>query len=242
MKLVIATAINIVGGLVLESWGAHANLPFIETFVGVITLAHLGCYFVHPPKYKEQAIHRSTLLICLALATFGEIVLSAVIGLYRYRTSFLPLFVPPGHVLLFLSGLKISEQNWFGTKVATSILAVGGLASAHSFLNSQDLLSVPLFIALIVFCFIGTDRKLYAVMFALAWLLEIIGTSLGAWRWEPIAPYLHLSAGNPPLAAGAFYACLDLLTLKTETHFVKRLTASHQTRIVGSASQEEKSS
>ena len=231
MKLVIATAINIVGGLILESWAAHASLPFIETLVGVITLAHLGYYLVHPPTYKKQPIRRSTFLICLVLATFGEIVLSAMIGLYRYRTSFLPLFVPPGHVLLFMSGLKISEQNWCGTKIATAILAIGGVASAFSFLNNKDLLSVPLFIALMGFCFFGTDRKLYAVMFALAWLLEILGTSLGAWTWEPTAPYLHLSAGNPPLAAGAFYACLDLLTIKTDIHLVKRLAAKPSDRM-----------
>src|ERR1017187_6727631 len=44
---------------------------------------------------------RPALIACLIIATAGEIFLSLVWGLYEYRLHNIPLFVPPGHVLLF---------------------------------------------------------------------------------------------------------------------------------------------
>lgn len=103
--LVIAVWINIVGGLCLEALGASRGLPWLEDAVGVATCAHLLYYFMREPRIGAVRVTRAMIVICLALATFGELVLSAVWGLYLYRQSVLPLFVPPGHVLLFLSGL-----------------------------------------------------------------------------------------------------------------------------------------
>ena len=44
---------------------------------------------------------RPALLACLAFAMAGEAFLSLAWGLYAYRLGNIPLFVPPGHVLLF---------------------------------------------------------------------------------------------------------------------------------------------
>lgn len=53
--------------------------------------------------------------ICLCLALFGEFVLSDLGELYIYRERSIPVFVPPGHVLLYCCGL------WFA-KRATKML------------------------------------------------------------------------------------------------------------------------
>jgi len=60
-------------------------------------------------------------------------------------------------------------------------------------------------------CWFGPERKLYGVMFTLALALEIGGTALGTWAWVPVLPGLNFSGANPPVAAGVFYALLDLL-------------------------------
>jgi hypothetical protein len=51
-----------------------------------------------------QPDERLSLGICVFYATLGEIFLSLVWGLYEYRLSNIPLFVPPGHALLFMLG------------------------------------------------------------------------------------------------------------------------------------------
>jgi hypothetical protein len=50
-------------------------------------------------------------------------------------------------------------------------------------------------------------------MFTLALAMELYGTALGNWTWRPVVPGLGIGAANPPFAAGAFYALLDLLVL-----------------------------
>lgn len=50
-------------------------------------------------------------------------------------------------------------------------------------------------------------------LFAAIWIatatLEIAGTLAGDWTWVAVAPWSHLSAGNPPSAIAAGYAVID---------------------------------
>src|SRR4051812_44452265 len=59
---------------------------------------------------RADAKSRPALVACLAIATAGEIFLSLVWGLYQYRLGNIPLFVPPGHVLLFFLGMQIAAR------------------------------------------------------------------------------------------------------------------------------------
>ena len=65
----------------------------------------------------------------------------------------------------------------------------------------------------------GRDRVLYSVMFVLALAMELYGTALGNWTWRAAVPGLGIGAANPPFAAGAFYALLDLLVLAAVSAF-----------------------
>jgi hypothetical protein len=213
---VVAIFFNIVVGLWLESWGAAHGFPWMEHVVGVITLAHLGFYVVSPPVIGSLRITRRMLLSCLVLATLGELFLSAVWGLYLYRVSVLPLFVPPGHVLLFLAGLQLvhglSSLHW-AKALVTAVPFVAALAIGFQIHRGYDVLSAGLF-GIFLLCLIkGKERPLYSVMFVLALALEIQGTWMGAWTWAPVAPVLEVSSHNPPLAAGVFYAVLDFMVM-----------------------------
>jgi hypothetical protein len=78
--------------------------------------------------------------------------------------------------------------------------------------GTLDALLFTIFVLCLSF---GRARKLYAVMFVLALAMELYGTALGNWRWSASVPWTHLTALNPPLAAGAFYSVLDLLVVAT---------------------------
>ena len=60
--------------------------------------------------------------------TAGEVFLSLVWGLYEYRLGNIPLFVPPGHVLLFFLGTQIAQRipeggEWWIALAAAPLIA-----------------------------------------------------------------------------------------------------------------------
>jgi hypothetical protein len=177
-----------------------------------LTSATVWLLFLHWLRCAPPTV-RLALVTCLIYATAGEIFLSLVWGLYDYRLANIPLFVPPGHALLFMLGglLAARAGAWivWAVPVAAApfvlLLAVTGT-------DTLGLALFALFLACIVF---GRAGKLYAVMFVLALAMEIYGTWLGNWTWRADVPWLGLSTINPPLAAGAFYCVLDLLIVWT---------------------------
>lgn len=160
-----------------------------------------------------SASTRLTLIVCVVWATAGELFLSCVWGLYDYRLHALPLFVPPGHALLFVVGTEFAKRApdaivWVVPAVAA--LPVIGLAwSGH------DTMGLVFFAALLPCLIFSRGRKLYAVMFVVSLGLELYGTALGNWAWRPQAPLTGWSMTNPPLAAGTLYCILDLLVVTT---------------------------
>src|SRR5215467_14424914 len=48
-------------------------------------------------------------LLVVAVATCMEVVGSILWGVYTYRLHNLPLFVPPGHGLVYLAGISLSQ-------------------------------------------------------------------------------------------------------------------------------------
>jgi hypothetical protein len=150
---------------------------------------------------------------CLVWATAGEIYLSLVWGLYTYRLENIPLFIPPGHVLMLYLGLVFAPRVPRAFVVLVPVAGVG--YAAFAWINGFDTVSIPL-IGLFMLCMLQPEgRRLYAVMFVASLMLELYGTWIGNWVWHPDVPHLALNSANPPLAAGAFYCALDVLVVLT---------------------------
>ena len=201
--LIVAT---IAGGLLLDyHWAAYGQVV-VNFFAWAVAF---GLWLQASPRV------RAALLACVIFATAGEIFLSLVWGLYEYRLRNIPLFVPPGHVLLYFLGTQIAARlparsEWWITAAAAPLV----MALAW---NGRDTLG-PILYALFIACvIISPSRRLYATMFVLSATMEIYGTWIGNWRWSAEVPYLGLTAMNPPLAAGAFYCVLDLLVVTATT-------------------------
>ena len=157
---------------------------------------------------------RFMLMACLVIATAGEMVLSLGWGLYTYRLDNIPLFVPPGHVLLLLLGLSLARR--MPDSAALAIMCGAGLYSFAAAVAGFDTLGVLLFCVLLVAsAAMPKQRRLYASTFVLALALELLGTWLGNWSWAREVPGMPLITTNPPVAAGAFYCALDALVVVT---------------------------
>lgn len=196
----------IVPGLALD---VYAELP-AQCLIGAVAWA-VALAFVA----DAQGLERTRMLACIVLATAGELVLSLVWGLYDYRLHNVPLFVPPGHLLLMLAGMQLARMRLPERFVAVTVAAVTAWAAYATWTGASTLDAA---LALLLVACVATsrraeDRRLYAVMLWLALALELYGTALGTWTWRPVEGWFGLTSLNPPLAAGAFYCALDALSL-----------------------------
>src|SRR5882672_7440793 len=151
---------------------------------------------------------RRGLMVCLVIATAGELVLSLGWGLYTYRLGNVPMFVPPGHVLMLLLGLALARV--MPQAVAYAILGCAALYSLAAGVLGVDTLGAALFLVLAI-AWIGmpAQRRLYASTFVLSLALELYGTWLGNWNWAHQVPATVLVTTNPPGVVGGFYCALD---------------------------------
>jgi len=202
---IVATIV--LGLLVDQAWAAHGQLA-------VNVAAWLVCAWLW--KRSDPAT-RFSLAACLVIATAGEAFLSLGWGLYRYRLGNLPLFVPPGHVLLFFLGTRIAARLPERAPVAVAVAALPCVAILAA--AGRDTLG-PFLLALFLAClWLSPSRRLYATMFVLSLAMELYGTWMGNWTWRAQVPWLGLAATNPPIAAGAFYCVLDLLVVASAAAF-----------------------
>jgi hypothetical protein len=205
--LIVAT---IAGGLLLDQhWARHGQL--VVSAVAWMVFAVLWA--------RSPGARRPALMACLLFATAGEAFLSLVWGLYEYRLGNIPLFVPPGHVLLFWLGLQIAARlgppgsGTWGARAEWGIALLAAPLVAAFAWNGRDTLGPLLYLLFLACLWLSPSRRLYATMFVLSLAMELYGTWIGNWVWSAQVPWLGLTADNPPLAAGAFYCVLDLLVV-----------------------------
>ena len=158
------------------------------------------------------APERRLYLACVAIATAGELFLSLVWGLYTYRLGNVPLFVPPGHALMLMLGLWLTQR--MPEAAARTILGGAGAYTVLAAAAGLDTLAVPLYLMLAVSVLsLPSHTRLFASSFVLTLALELYGTALGNWYWEREVPWVGLVTTNPPAIAGAFYCTLHALSI-----------------------------
>ena len=162
---------------------------------------------------------RARALLVVVVATCAEVIGSIVLGAYTYRLDNLPAFVPPGHGLVYLAGLRISQsapvrrhaREFVG--IAIALVAAWG-AVGLVILGRTDDLGALTGVALIYVLLRGRASALYAGVFLMVAFLELYGTSIGAWHWASTTPGTPLPAGNPPSGIAAGYCLFDALALR----------------------------
>jgi hypothetical protein len=179
--------------------------------LGALTIAVLCAALTRVPiEVRAQALG------VVAFATIGEVTGSLVWGVYRYRLHNLPLFVPPAHGLVYLSGLSLAVGLRRHTRalVATAAaVAAGWGLLGLTVLPRRDVagaFGVPL---LLLFLWRSRNRAVYAGVFLVVASLELYGTAIGTWRWERELPGLGIPDGNPPSGVASGYVWFDVMAL-----------------------------
>jgi hypothetical protein len=180
--------------------------------LSLLAWAFLGIALVlQPPPIRVQVV------VLVIVATVLECVGSLIWGAYTYRLDNLPLYVPAGHGLFYLSALRAASLPLLqrhGRAIVVGVTAGATVWMLYGVIARPlpDLLGFVTWAIFIRFIVRGRYPLLYAVSFAMTTALELYGTGLGIWTWSPVLPVLMLPAGNPPTGIGAGYAAMDALT------------------------------
>jgi hypothetical protein len=177
--------------------------------LGALTLAVLAAALRPLPS-----LARAQTIGVVLFATVGEVTGSLVWGVYHYRLHNLPLFIPPAHGLVYLSGVALSRS--LRDRAVVSAAAIGAAAwgiaglTALPRLDVAGAFGVPL---LLVFLWRSRWRTTYAGVFLVVAGLELYGTSIGTWRWASSLPGLGIPDGNPPSGVASGYVWFDVMAL-----------------------------
>ena len=208
LALVVSFVVFVAIALPLDRSSTAAQ-QFALSFLAWVFLAI--ALVLQPPAIRVQVI------VLVVVATLLECLGSLIWGAYTYRLENLPLYVPAGHGLFYLSALRAASLPVLQRHARAIVIAVTAGASAWMLYGLiarplPDLLGFVTWAIFIRFIVRGRYPLLYAVSFLMTTALELYGTSLGIWTWSGVLPVLMLPAGNPPTGIGAGYAAMDALT------------------------------
>lgn len=200
--------------LLLETVTAGSGTVRQQILLGIPTwLVLLGLLRAETPQVRAQVA------VVVAFATAVEYVFSAWLGTYEYRLGTVPMFVPPGHGLVYLAAVAFGRTAWAARcarPLLAAMLAVGGGWALWGLLLSPqpDALGAFWYGCLVLFAWRGRSPLVYVGAFGVVSYLEILGTSLGTWRWGMVDPVLGLvTIGNPPSGIAGGYAWFDAAAL-----------------------------
>lgn len=184
-----------------------------QSALGVLTFVVLWLCTLRLPRAQRRQVW-----LCVVIATGFEVMGSIIIGVYRYRLHNIPLYVPPGHGLVFLFGFTAGATPIFqrhGRRLALVLLTVCSLWAVAGLtvlpprtdrMDVQGALCLPIFAW---FVLRSPRYALFAAIFVMTTVVEIVGTRAGDWYWMPVAPLTNLPSGNPPSAIAGGYCVID---------------------------------
>lgn len=189
-------------------------------------------------------LERAQVAVVIAVATVAEVIGSILWGVYAYRLGNLPVFVPAGHGLVYLVGLRFAQTTLARVHPRRVVAVAAGMAGAWALigltgiLGRYDVAGAVGTAVLIVFLIVGRAPCLYAGVFFFVAFLEIWGTAVGTWRWDEHVPGLGVMNGNPPSGAAAGYVLFDIAALALAPLLVRgwrRLASGPRDRDAGPA-------
>ena len=181
--------------------------------LGVLTWVVLAAVLTRvSPERRAQALG------VVVFATIGEVTGSLIWGVYSYRLHNLPLFVPPAHGLVYLTGFALATALAHHARTLVIVAATGAATwgvLGLTVLPRRDVAGALLVPMLLLFLWRGRNREIYAGVFLVVAALEVYGTAIGTWRWARELPGLGIPDGNPPSGVASGYVWFDVMALLT---------------------------
>ena len=157
---------------------------------------------------------RAQVAVVIMVATAVEYTASPLFGFYTYRLHNVPLYVPPGHGMVYLAALSLGRSAVARAHARTFVWGAVALCGTWALWGvtlspRTDVLGLLLFVFLVRFVLVGRQPLVYAGAFVVTSYLELVGTGLGAWTWALHGPGGWIAQGNPPSGIPGGYCFLD---------------------------------
>lgn len=168
--------------------------------------------------WRESELVRVQTAVVVAFATLVEYTFAPGFEVYTYRFDNVPAYVPPGHGLVYLAALGLGRSPVVRAHLRSCVAAVLGLAGAWAvwglaWAEQTDVLGAFWYLCLVGFCVWGPSQSVYVGAFVVVSYLELVGTGVGTWTWQPHDPTGLVAIGNPPSGAAGGYGWFDLTAL-----------------------------
>jgi hypothetical protein len=182
----------------------------------ILAIIYFGFFFVSSSSYL-----RKLMFIMVLLSYIGELIFCKLLGMYSYRTTDIPLYVPFGHAIVYASGFVLAQTTFF-LKNEIRLKKVFLLSFAALFLGVGIVLNDVFSLIFGTLFFILMRRKKWQnVYYSIALcviFIELVGTHFRCWTWVP-KTFGVIPAINPPMGAVFFYAGGDVLLAKIGSYW-----------------------
>jgi len=213
-RLLPATPLVLLAVTWLDGSAFAAGVPGGQALADGLTLAFWALVLLGAsPRLRRL------LVLGLVAATAGEVIFSLGLGMYRYRLARIPLYVPPGHTLLYATVFVFVRARAVRRQAGWLAPALMLAATAYSlawFRAAHDVFGLACFGGFALLWWVRREARLFfAAMYLLVALLEQCGTRFGAWRWPGLlfGRVAGCPSGNPPSGVALFYVLFDLACL-----------------------------
>ncbi len=182
-----------------------------QLVLGAITWALLLWWLSH-----ESHLVRAQTGVVIVIAAAIELVFSGLLGVYVYRLEHVPMYVFPGHGLVYLAALTFARLPVVRRHAVLAVRATVVVAGAWALWGlvlspRRDVLGFFWYLCLLAFLRWGRSTLLYVGAFVVVSYLEILGTAWGVWAWMPVDTIMGwVPMGNPPSIAAGGYGWFDL--------------------------------
>ena len=191
-----------------------------RNITNVLAIVYFGLMYITSGSYL-----RKLMFVMVFLSYSGEIIFSTLLGMYTYRTEFIPLYVPFGHAIVYASGY-IFAKTAFAARMDKPLRIVFAVTFTALFLYAGITFHDIFTLVFAVMFFLLLRRKRWENMYYFIALcvimIELAGTYFKCWVWAPKI-FGYLPAANPPIGAVFFYAGGDVLLAKIVSAWEKRM-------------------
>lgn len=185
----------------------------------ILVLSYFAILYVACSSYL-----RMLMLVMLPLSYLGEILFCKLLGMYAYRTDAIPLYVPFGHAVVYVSGYVLAHTP-FALRHDKRFRIFFAIAFTALFLYAgfilNDVLSVIMGSLFFVILYKKRWQNMYYFIALCVIFIELTGTCYKCWTWVPQV-FGYIPTANPPMGAVFIYAGGDVLLAKIAALWQKR--------------------
>ena len=179
--------------------------------------------------YKRSVKRTRKLMIYAVIIGFiGEYLFSIVLGMYTYRLSNLPFYIPLGHAVVYARTYCFSKASIikkYHKEIVRCLFFGIVIFSLFYLIVFNDIFGFVMTIAVfLVLINRPKDRLFFLTMYVVVAVLEIIGTVYEVWSWPDTAfgVFPILKSHNPPSGISLFYFLLDIGCFVMYTQFNRK--------------------